>query len=74
MKKQETQVQGQMSFYDYIDRTTKAHDVKIKGLCDDAYCPECDYPLDEVKELDCEVCPRCGLKISWARWHKANDC
>lgn len=21
--------------------------VNIKGICDDAYCPECDYQLDE---------------------------
>lgn len=47
--------------------------VHIKGICDDAYCPECDYALDELKELDCEKCPICGALIDWTPWHRQND-
>lgn len=47
--------------------------VNIKGICDDAYCPECDYQLDELKELDCEQCPECGTRLDWTPWHRAND-
>jgi len=47
--------------------------VHIKGICDDAYCPECDYALDERKELDCEKCPQCGTLIDWTPWHRHND-
>lgn len=51
----------------------KVYPVKIKGLIDDAYCPECDYQLDELKELDCEQCPECGTRLDWTPWHRAND-
>ena len=47
--------------------------VDVRGLCDDAYCPKCDSSLDEFKYLDCEVCPYCGARIKWDRWHIAND-
>ncbi len=47
--------------------------VNIKGICDDAYCPECDYQLDELKELDCEQCPECSTRLDWTPWHRAND-
>ena len=47
--------------------------VHIKGICDDAYCPECNYALDELKELDCEKCPICGALIDWTPWHRKND-
>lgn len=47
--------------------------VHIKGICDDAYCPECGYALDELKELDCEKCPICGTLIDWTPWHRQND-
>ena len=51
----------------------KAQPVKIKGLMDDAYCPNCDYCFWETKELDCERCPRCGIKVDWTPWHNVND-
>lgn len=47
--------------------------VIIKGLCDDAYCPECNYPFDEVTEKDCQRCPVCGIGVDWGPWHIAND-
>lgn len=64
---------GQMNIYDWMAEVNKIHPVKVKGLMDDAYCPKCDYCLDELKELDCEECPSCGTKIDWAPWHRAND-
>ena len=47
--------------------------VKIMGLMDDAYCPNCSYCFWETKELDCERCPRCGIRVDWTPWHKVND-
>lgn len=47
--------------------------VDVRGICDDAYCPKCNYCLDELKELDCKVCPVCGVKIDWGPWHRLND-
>ena len=47
--------------------------VVIKGICDDAYCPECDCCINEILEMDCERCPYCGCRISWEPWHRAND-
>ena len=49
------------------------HPVGITGLCDDAYCSACGDGIDEFKWMDCEKCPSCGAKISWERWHSAND-
>lgn len=46
--------------------------VDIRGICDDAYCPECDFSLDHMKYLDCEKCPDCGTLINWAPWHRYN--
>ncbi len=47
--------------------------VDIRGICDDAYCPECGYGLNELKELDCERCPECHTRIDWTPWHRMND-
>ncbi|MBQ1575213.1 MAG: hypothetical protein IIZ78_29120 [Clostridiales bacterium] len=47
--------------------------VILKGICDDAYCPECGEALDETKDLDCECCPECGTLIDWTPWHRMND-
>lgn len=51
----------------------KIHPVDIYGICDDAYCPECHSPLDDLKILDCERCPWCGIRIDWTPWHRMND-
>ena len=64
------QVDGQM---DLFGRNSVIHDMDIRGLMDDAYCPECGYLFDEYKELDCPTCPECGLLVKWDRWHKKND-
>lgn len=64
-----TQIKGQITISEYL--TPK--DVEIKGICDDAYCPECNYCFDELKEKDCEFCPYCHTRVSWARWHRVND-
>lgn len=50
----------------------KVYEVNIRGLCDDAYCPKCDYGFMD-NETDAERCPKCGVKVSWKRWHKIND-
>lgn len=65
-------IEGQISIFEYID-SIKPLPVDIRGLCDDAYCPRCNYCLDELKELDCKICPVCGVKIDWGPWHRMND-
>ena len=62
----------QITIFEYMAQI-KPRPVDIRGLCDDAYCPGCGYPLDEYKELDCEECPECHIKIDWAPWHRMND-
>ena len=75
---------GQMNIFDFINkkkvklvRKNESEEpkqpVNIKGICDDAYCPECDYQLDDLKELDCEQCPECSTRLDWTPWHRAND-
>lgn len=63
---------GQITITDYLN-FIKPHPVDIRGICDDAYCPECHCSLDETKYLDCERCPWCGFGIDWTRWHYFND-
>lgn len=52
----------------------KALPVDIRGICDDAFCPICHYPLDDLDpiELDCEQCPECGTRLDWSPWHRIN--
>lgn len=64
---------GQMNIYDFIPKKEPVFKVNIKGLCDDAYCPKCNYPFNETKELDCERCPICQTKVDWTPWHNLND-
>lgn len=68
---------GQITIDEWLssikDDLKKVHPVDIKGLCDDAYCPECGFSLDEFKHKDCERCPECGIRIDWGPWHRAND-
>lgn len=66
------QIEGQMSISDYMARL-QPHEVDIRGLCDDAYCPECGVCLDDFEYKDCEKCPYCGLRIDWTPWHRLND-
>ena len=65
-------IDGQISIFEYLEHM-KPRAVDIRGICDDAYCPECGYCLDERIELDCERCPVCNLRIDWTRWHRIND-
>ena len=51
----------------------KIYPLDIRGICDDAYCPQCDMGIDEFKFMDCKRCPHCGCLISWEPWHRAND-
>ena len=51
----------------------KVYPVDIRGICDDAYCPECNTELDDLRFKDCEKCPWCGVRIDWTPWHRAND-
>lgn len=46
--------------------------VDIKGICDDAYCPKCGHGFSDG-ETDMPKCPECGIKVSWATWHRLND-
>lgn len=66
--------EGQLTINDYLrEHNAKIYQVEIKGLCDDAYCPKCGYEFWETKELDCERCPKCGIRVDWKPWHNAND-
>ena len=52
------------------------YDLDIRGICDDPYCPECDYGFityGSKNEVDCERCPYCNVKVDWTRWHLFND-
>lgn len=64
---------GQMTIYDFIPKTEPVFPLKIKGLMDDAYCPKCGYPFNELKEKDCKRCPCCKIRVDWSPWHKLND-
>ena len=68
MKRQ--QLPGQIELFG--DKAV-VHEMDIRGLMDDGYCPCCGYLFDEYKELDCPECPECGILISWTRWHRKND-
>lgn len=63
---------GQKTIFDYIPDPTKVLDVEIKGICDDAYCPRCDYAFMD-NETDMAECPFCGQKVRWDLWHRYND-
>lgn len=68
---------GQINLFDYLEeRDSKVYDLNIKGICDDPYCPNCGYLFSTYgsdKEIDCERCPECKIRVDWARWHKMND-
>lgn len=55
------------------EEPAKVYPVEIKGLMDDAYCPKCGYEFWETRDLDCDRCPSCGIRVDWTPWHQAND-
>ena len=63
---------GQMNIFEFL-KPERIHPVEIKGLCDDAYCPECGDLLDDLKYKDCIKCPWCGVRVDWTPWHRVND-
>lgn len=70
------QIIGQISIFEYIAEKDRSHELEIKGLCDDPYCPECGYEFwtcSNNSEIDCERCPSCGIRVDWTRWHRIND-
>ena len=65
---------GQMNIFDFLPKNEPIFPVKISGLLDDAYCPKCGYPFDELKgQVDCERCPECKIRVDWSPWHMSND-
>lgn len=46
--------------------------VDIKGICDDAYCPKCNYTFSD-QEIDYPICPICGIFLDFELWHRVND-
>lgn len=56
-----------MSFFDVVQP------VVIKGICDDAYCPVCNYLFGYPEETDLLICPECGTHVDWTPWHRLND-
>ena len=67
------QIKGQINIFEYLKEQETIHPVDIIGLCDDAICSACGDGIDEFEWMDCERCPSCGARISWERWHSAND-
>lgn len=63
----------QITIFEYMDYLNRPKPVDIRGLCDDAYCPECNTELDDLRFKDCPKCPWCGTRIDWTPWHRAND-
>lgn len=57
----------QMTVFDFI----KPHTVQVKGMCDDPYCPKCNYWLDDPRSRYGE-CPKCGAQIDFMRWFDMN--
>jgi len=54
----------------------KIIEVDCHGICDDPYCPVCNYEFrdwGEYSEVDCERCPQCNAKLDWSFWHRMND-
>lgn len=47
--------------------------VDIVGICDDAVCPICGHEFLYPQENDLEICPGCGQRMDWSRWHYIND-
>ena len=47
--------------------------VDIVGICDDAVCPICGHEFLYPKENDMKICPGCGQRMDWSRWHYIND-
>ena len=64
----------QITIDEYLQELDKiVYPVEIYGLMDDAYCPKCGYCFWETRELDCERCPVCGIRVDWTPWHRIND-
>ena len=69
-------MRGQITIFEYLyqkEQERKKNPVRIAGICDDAYCPICGYPFDDLTEKDCETCPVCHAPVDWGPWHRAND-
>lgn len=69
------QIHGQITLDNYI-KDIEVYELDIRGICDDPYCPKCNYPFwtdGKRSEIDCKRCPSCGIRVSWARWHLIND-
>lgn len=63
---------GQLNIYDFLPDPNKVYELEIRGLCDDAYCPNCGYCFMD-HETDIVSCPVCHIRVDWTRWHRIND-
>lgn len=63
----------QINIFEYMKNRDKPREINCKGLCDDPYCPKCDYEFDYFTEVDAERCPKCGCRVNWDFWHRLND-
>lgn len=43
-------------------------EVDVRGIMDDGYCPECEYPLNDLERQ----CSECGTYLDWRLWKKLN--
>lgn len=57
----------QMTIFDFL----KPEAVNVKGLCDDPYCPKCNFYLDDPVERFGK-CPNCGTQIDFTHWFEVN--
>jgi len=61
----------QMTIYDFIPDPNKVLEVDVRGLLDDAYCPNCEDGIPD-RFIDEPKCPWCGQRIVWTNWHRLN--
>ncbi len=66
-------IKGQITIDEYLEELDRVYPVEIFGICDDAYCPRCNYGFMYPEETDLDRCPHCGTRVDWAPWHRKND-
>lgn len=59
-----------MTIFDFL-KPQEVYQVDVKGMCDDPYCPKCNYWLEDPDERYGE-CPNCGAKIDFKHWFEVN--
>ena len=45
----------QINIFEYMKNRDKPREINCKGLCDDPYCPKCDYEFGVEQWIDRKV-------------------